>query len=71
MSYTGVGRGECPALRWTDLDLDAGTVAIRRSLQQTKAGLAFKSTKTDRERAFTIGPAFVAILRNTEPDRTR
>ncbi len=63
MSYTGVRRGECLALRWTDLDLDAGTVAIRRSLQQTKAGLAFKSTKTDRERAFTIGPALVAILR--------
>ena len=30
MSYTGVRRGECLALRWTDLDLDAGYGRDRR-----------------------------------------
>jgi integrase len=33
----GLRRGEALALRWDDLDLDAGTVTIRRSLQRVRA----------------------------------
>ncbi|MFJ2786530.1 MULTISPECIES: tyrosine-type recombinase/integrase [unclassified Streptomyces] len=45
--YTGLRKGELLGLRWEDLDLDAGTAAIRRTLQRTTAsGLTTLPTKT-------------------------
>ncbi len=44
---TGLRKGELLGLRWEDLDLDAGTAAIRRTLQRTTTGgLATLPTKT-------------------------
>ena len=54
---TGMRRGEILALRWKNLDLDAGVVRVVGSLEQTKAGLRFKSTKTEKARAVTL-PTF-------------
>jgi integrase len=50
-------RGEVLALRWRNVDLDRGVVRVVESLEQTKAGLRFKSPKTDKARAITL-PAF-------------
>ncbi|MFB8773801.1 tyrosine-type recombinase/integrase [Streptomyces broussonetiae] len=36
--HTGLRKGELLGLRWEDLNLDAGTAAIRRTLQRTTAG---------------------------------
>lgn len=45
--HTGLRKGELLGLRWTDLDLDAGTAAIRRTLQRTSTGgLTTLPTKT-------------------------
>lgn len=45
--HTGLRKGELLGLRWEDLDLDLGTVAIRRTLQRTTAsGLTTLPTKT-------------------------
>ncbi|MFE4366749.1 tyrosine-type recombinase/integrase [Streptomyces sp. NPDC056835] len=45
--HTGLRKGELLGLRWEDLDLDAGTAAIRRTLQRTNAGgLTTLPTKT-------------------------
>ncbi|GGV68684.1 site-specific integrase [Streptomyces griseoloalbus] len=45
--HTGLRKGELLGLRWTDLDLDEGTAAIRRTLQRTAAGgLTTLPTKT-------------------------
>jgi len=46
--YTGMRRGELLALQWDDVDLDAGTVTVRRSLEQTAAGIRIKEPKTKR-----------------------
>lgn len=54
---TGMRRGEILALRWRNVDFERGVVRIVESLEQTKAGLRFKPTKTDKARAVTL-PAF-------------
>ncbi|CAM5633036.1 Site-specific integrase OS=Streptomyces tendae OX=1932 GN=GUR47_26175 PE=4 SV=1 [Streptomyces tendae] len=44
---TGLRKGELLGLRWEDLDLNGGTVTIRRSLQRTRTGgLITLPTKT-------------------------
>jgi integrase len=68
MAATGVRRGECLALRWRDLDLDAGRVSIRRSAglvkikgegQQVIEG----PTKTGKPRVIELDPRTVMVLR--------
>lgn len=44
---TGMRRGELCALRWKDVDLDAGRLRVEQSLEQTRtSGLRFKPPKT-------------------------
>jgi integrase len=54
---TGMRRGEILALRWKNVDLDQGVVRVVASLEQTKSGLRFKSTKTEKARAVPL-PTF-------------
>jgi integrase len=61
---TGMRRGEILALRWKNLDLDHGTVRVVESLEQTKAALRFKSTKTDKARAVPLPKFAIAELRD-------
>jgi integrase len=54
---TGMRRGEILALRWMNIDLERGVLGVVQSLEQTKAGLRFKDTKSSRSRVITL-PAF-------------
>jgi integrase len=74
LAMTGMRRGELLALRWRDIDLDAGTIAIRRSVgviktrgqpEQVREG----PTKTARPRVIDIEPATVAVLRAWKSER--
>lgn len=61
---TGARRGEVLALRWRDVDWDASRVRIERSVEQTKAGLRFKSPKTrNSRRNISVSPWLLAELR--------
>jgi integrase len=62
---TGARRGELLALRWSDCNLDQGTVRVERSLEELDSGaLRFKAPKTESGvRTITIPPATVAMLR--------
>jgi integrase len=61
---TGARRGEMLALPWDNVDLDAGTIKIERSLEQTKAGLRFKPPKTEKgKRTVSLPPTAVDALR--------
>lgn len=57
----GMRRGEVFALRWADVDLEAGTVSVHRSLQETKEGLDVKATKTETGRVIEL-PAFMTAI---------
>ena len=61
-ALTGMRRGELCALRWSDVDLDAGTVHVTRSVVVVPNGLAEKATKTDRGRGVALDPVGVAVL---------
>jgi integrase len=64
---SGCRRGELLALRWCDLDLDAGTLRIARSLERAtirtarrvRYELRFKEPKTRRSRRTIALPMFV------------
>jgi integrase len=62
---TGMRRGELLGVRLRDLNLDAATLRIEQSLEQTKAGgLRLKSPKTrNGRRTITLAAATVADLR--------
>ena len=48
---TGMRRGEVLALRWSDIDLDRGAVAVMQTLEKSrKHGLRFKHPKTKKSR---------------------
>jgi integrase len=62
---TGLRRGELLALRWQDLDLDARTLTVVRSLEQTNDGLRFKAPKSARgRRTIALSESMVEVLRS-------
>jgi integrase len=61
-ALTGMRRGELCALRWTDVDLEAGELEVARSVVVVPGGLAEKSTKTDRARRVALDKVGVALL---------
>lgn len=63
LAVTGCRRGEACALRWTDVDLERGEVAIRRSIAHVGDELREKDTKTHQGRRLAIDEATVALLR--------
>jgi integrase len=62
--YTGLRRGEILALRWLDVDLEAGYADVRRALEYTKErGLVFKEPKSRRgRRRVSLSGALVTAL---------
>lgn len=60
---SGMRRGEILGLTWGDIDLEKGTVSVRRSLAQTSKGLSFKSPKSGRSRTLALPEFAVEALR--------
>jgi len=60
---TGLRRGEILALRWMDVEFERCSITVRRSLEQTKAGLRFKSPKTKKGRQISAPSYLLDILR--------
>jgi integrase len=67
LAYTGMRRGELLALRWRDLDTDAGRLSVRRSVGVVKSKgkgeqVIEGQTKTGRQRSVDLDPQTVAAL---------
>jgi integrase len=74
LAATGMRRGEALALRWRDVDLDAGRLQVRRSLGVVKAKGAGEQlvegpTKTGQARVVDIDADTVADLRTYRATR--
>lgn len=68
LAMTGLRRGELLALRWRDIDLDAGTASIRRSAGVVRvkgqgATVREGPTKTGKPRVIDLDEGTVALLR--------
>jgi integrase len=72
---TGMRRGEMLALRWSDVDLDAGTVTVARALaRSSKGGYAVAEPKSQRARRMLALPALARealTLQHTAQDAER
>jgi integrase len=64
IATTGLRRGEALALRWSDVDLDAGVLRVQDTVQRIDGKLSTGPVKTDRSRrTIPLSPAIVALLR--------
>ena len=61
---TGCRRGELLALQWTDLDFGSGLLSVSKSLEQTRAGLRVKSTKSEEPRRLGVPEWALGILKS-------
>jgi integrase len=63
LAATGCRRGEACALRWSDIDLEAGELRIRRSIAHAEGRVYEKATKTHQSRRLALDPTTVDELR--------
>ena len=59
----GARRGELLGAKWDDVDFARGTLSIRRSLEQTKAGVAEKTPKSGKSRLVHLPETALETLR--------
>jgi len=59
----GLRRGEVLGLRWKDVDLDEGTLYVRRSLQRLDGQLVLGDTKTDKSYRVPLPRVCIESLR--------
>jgi integrase len=68
---SGCRRGELLALTWDDLDFKSGVISISKSLEQTKAGLRVKSTKSGKPRVIGLDDFVLSVLESHREDQNR
>ncbi|MEV4990201.1 tyrosine-type recombinase/integrase [Pseudarthrobacter sp. LMD1-1-1.1] len=63
IAATGIRRGECLALRWADIDHDAGVLRIRGTLSRSGGRLVVTEPKSERSRRLLpLTPVTAALL---------
>ena len=59
----GLRRGELQGLKWEDVDLEAGTLQVRRTLSEPKGGYIFEAPKSGKGRSDRLTRKATAALR--------
>lgn len=60
----GLRRGELAALRWRNVDLHTGQIAVVESAEETKAGVRYKEPKSGRARTVALSATMMDELRS-------
>ena len=60
---TGMRRGELQGLKWEDLDLEAGTLQVRRTISEPKGGWIFEAPKSGKGRNIRLTSKAISALR--------
>jgi hypothetical protein len=68
---TGCRRGELLALQWPDLDFETGMLSVSKSLEQTRAGLRVKCTKSDEPRFLGVPEWALEVLKEDRAEQGR
>ncbi|MEX0664752.1 MAG: site-specific integrase [Acidimicrobiia bacterium] len=63
-ALTGARRGEVCGIRWSDIDLDAASLVIRRSIVELDHRLTAKDPKTHQVRRVSLDDETLAMLRS-------
>ncbi|MGO8684502.1 MAG: site-specific integrase, partial [Thermoleophilia bacterium] len=64
IAMTGMRRGEALGLRWSDVDLEAGRLAVRRALIPNGRGVIISEPKTAKgRRVIALDPGTVEVLK--------
>lgn len=63
LALTGMRRAEACGLRWSDVDLDAGVLTVRHTIQRIRGEVVGGGTKSGGSRAITIDAVVVEALR--------
>jgi integrase len=59
----GLRRGELQGLKWNDVDLEAGTLQVRRTLSEPRGGYIFEAPKSGKGRSIRLTRRATAALR--------
>lgn len=71
LALTGCRRGEAVALKWSDVDLDAGKATIRASRGRVGGEIVTDTPKSGRIRVIDLDPGLVELLRGVAQDQHR
>ena len=67
--HTGMRQGELLALRWEDVDLDAGVALVRRALEKSGKQPAFTTPKNHKPRVVPLASEVVEALRHLQVEQ--
>ena len=71
-ALTGMRRGEVCGLRWSDIDLERGTLRIAQSITSVRGKVVVGEPKTESSRrGVTVGPALAAVLRARKAEQNQ
>jgi len=59
---TGCRRGELCGLQWSDVDVDTGSLVVRKSVSDLPGRVEVRTTKTGLVRRMALDPATLAVL---------
>lgn len=70
-AFTGCRRGELLALTWSDIDFEKQVLTVSKSLEQTRAGLRIKTTKSGEPRSIGLDEFELRVLAEHRKQQSR